>query len=102
MNVSLFITLLTSFSVITSLCTEGVKKILDEKGITYASNVVVAIIACIVGICGTGVYYILSGMVFDIVNITCMILMGLATWLGATVSYDKVLQTIAQLAKVKK
>lgn len=102
MNVSLFITLLTGLSVVTSLCTEGIKKILDGKGVTYASNVVVAVIAFIVGVCGTGVCYILNNIAFDITNITCMILMGLATWLGATVSYDKVLQTVMQISKIKK
>ena len=100
MNVSLFITLLTSFSVVTSLCTEGIKKILNEKGVTYASNILASIVACIVGICGTGVYYIFSEMEFNAINITCMILMGLATWLCATVGYDKVIQTISQL-KIK-
>lgn len=97
MNVSLFITLLTGFSVITSLCTECVKKILDGKSKTYVTNILVAIIAFIVGVCGTGIYYILSGMEFSVVNITCMILMGLATFLGSTVGYDKVIQTIGQL-----
>ena len=98
MTVTTFITLLTAFSTITSLCTQGVKKILDEKKIAYASNVLVAIIACIVGIGGTAVYYVLNSVQFDIANTTCMILMGLATSLGATVGYDKVVQTIKQCA----
>lgn len=97
MSVSLFITLLTGFSVVTSLCTECAKKILDEMGKTYASNVVVFIIACIVGICGTGVYYILSMTEFNAVNITCMILMGLATSVGSMVGYDKLIQSLQQL-----
>ena len=96
MTITLFITLLTAFSAITSLCTQGVKKILDEKKVTYASNVLVFVIACIVGIGGTAVYYVLNGVEFDIANITCMILMGLATSMGAMTSYDKIVQSVKQ------
>ena len=97
MNMSLFITLLTGFSTVTSLFTEGVKKILDEKGARYSSNIVASIVACIIGICGTGAYYVLCSVEFTSINIVCMILMGVATWLCATVGYDKVVQTIGQL-----
>lgn len=97
MNISLFITLLTAFSTVTSLITQFAKKILDEKGKTYSSNILVSIIACIVGICGTGIYYVFYSIEFNIINIICMILMGLATSLGAMLGYDKVIQTINQL-----
>jgi hypothetical protein len=96
MTGTLFITLLTIFSTVTSLITQGVKKILDEKKVAYASNVLVIIIACIVGIGGTAVFYILNSVEFDIANTTCMIIMGLATSLGAAVGYDKVIQTVKQ------
>ena len=97
MNVSLFITLLTAFSTVTSLITQFVKNILDEKGKTYSSNILVAIIGCIVGVCGTGIYYILYTVEFNLINVTCMILMGLASSMGAMLGYDKVAQTIKQL-----
>lgn len=96
MTVTLFIILLSAFSTITSLFTQGVKKILDEKKVAYASNVLVTIIACIVGIGGTAVYYILNSVEFDIANTTCMIVMGLASSLVAMTSYDKVIQAIGQ------
>lgn len=96
MTLTLFITLLTACSTVTGLLTQGVKKILDEKKKSYASNVLACIIACIVGIGGTAVYYILNSVEFDIANTTCMILMGLATSLGAMVGYDKVTQTVKQ------
>lgn len=97
MTVSLFLTLLTMFSTVTSLFTQFVKKILDEKGKTYSSNILVAIIGCLVGVCGTGVYYILYTIEFNLINITCMFLMGLASSMGAMLGYDKVAQTIKQL-----
>ena len=97
MSTTLFIALLIAFSAITSLCTEGCKKILDDIKVHYASNVVAFIIACIVGVCGTGVYYILNSIEFNVVNIVYMVLMGIATSVGAMIGYDKVIQTIGQL-----
>ena len=99
MNVALFITLLTGFSAVTSICAEGCKRFLDEANIFYSSNILVLIIACIVGIGGTGVYYILNSIEFSVINITCMILMGVATSMGAMVGYDKVIQAINQIKK---
>lgn len=97
MNTTLFITLLTIFSTITSICTEGCKKILNEVKIAYSSNVLAFVIACIVGIGGTGIYYIIDSIEFNTINIVFMCLMGLATSFGAMVGYDKVVQTIKQL-----
>ena len=97
MTVTLFITLLTIFSAITSICTEACKKLLDEAKVTYASNILVFIIACIVGIGGTAIYYILCSIEFNTINVICMILMGLATSIGAMVGYDKIVQTISQI-----
>ena len=99
MDITLFITLLTIFSMITGLCTECCKKLLNEAKIFYASNILAFVIACIVGIGGTSVYYILHSIEFNAVNIVCMILMGLSTSIGAMVGYDKVVQTICQLKK---
>ena len=97
MNITLFVTLLTIFSTVTALCTQGCKKILDELKVIYASNILAFIVACIVGIGGTAVYYVLFSLEFNAVNIVCMILMGLATAVGAMVGYDKVVQSIEQL-----
>lgn len=99
MNITLFITLLTIFSTITSICTEACKKILNELKVLYASNILVFIIACVVGIGGTAVYYSLNSIEFNTINVICMILMGLSTSLGAMVGYDKIIQTVKQLKK---
>ena len=97
MNITLFVTLLTVFSTVTALCTQGCKKILDELKVTYASNILAFVVACVVGIGGTAVYYVLFSIDFNAINIVCMILMGLATAVGAMVGYDKVIQAIEQL-----
>lgn len=99
MTVTMFIALLTMFATVTSICTEGVKKILNELNVAYASNLLASIIACVIGVGGTAVYYILFSMAFTPANIVCMILMGVATAFGAMVGYDKVVQAIEQMGK---
>lgn len=99
MTTTLFVALLIFFSAITGLCVECCKKILDGLNVTYASNLVAFIIACIVGVFGTGVYYIANSIEFNVVNIVYMALMGIATSVGSMVGYDKVIQTIRQLKK---
>lgn len=101
MNVSLFITLLTGFSAVTGLITQFVKNILDECGKKYVSNLLATIIACIVGVCGTGIYYVFYSIEFTPINITCMILMGLATSVGAMTGYDKIVQTLEQFGQLR-
>lgn len=97
MNMTLFIALLVVFSAITSLCTEATKKILNELNVKYATNILVVILSLIVGVAGTGVYYVLFSIEFNAINIVCMPLMGIAIAVGSMVGYDKVVQTIEQL-----
>lgn len=99
MDITLFITLLTAFSTITGICTEGCKKVLDDIKISYASNILASVIACIIGVGGTAAYYITASIEFNAANIVFMFLMGLATSMSAMVGYDKVTQTIMQLKK---
>lgn len=96
MTTTLFITLFTLFSTITGLCTQGIKKLLDDASIKYSSNVVAIIISCIVGIGGTAIYYALNSINFTSTNIICMILMGFVSAMGAMTGYDKIIQTIKQ------
>lgn len=97
MNSTLFVTLLGTFSTITCICTEWCKKVLDNKGARYSSNVLAFIIACIVGCLGMSFYYVLNSIEFNIVNIVYMIAMGVATAAASMVGRDKVVQTIEQL-----
>lgn len=102
MTITMFIGLVTIFAVVTSLCTEACKKILDEIGVKYASNILVCIIATVVGILGTCAYYILFSLEFDAANIVCILLMSFTTAVGSMVGYDKVIQTIKQITTGKR
>lgn len=97
MTVTVFLIILTACAAITSLLTEGIKKFLDEQKVTYASNVLVLIIAVVVGCGATVLYYINYQVPFTALNSVYLALMGVANWLGATLGYDKVRQTIAQI-----
>lgn len=101
MTVSLFLILLSVFSLIVGLITQALKKLLDEIGKTYSSNILACSVAAVVGIGGTAVYYVLAAIPFNSVNIICMLLMGVASAVGAMVGYDKVMQTIKQFVQKK-
>ena len=58
MTVTIFLILLTACAAVTSLLTEGIKKLLDEMGVKYASNVLVLFVAVAAGCGATALYYV--------------------------------------------
>lgn len=100
MTTTIFLMLLSAFSVLSSLVTEAIKKIVaDKKNLPY--NLVALITALIIGGCGTAVYYQLNAISFTVNNVICMVLIGFASALSATLGYDKVKQTIEQITNMK-
>ena len=96
MNTTTFLILLFSFSTISGLITEAVKKIgSDKKNLSY--NLIALCVSLIVGCAGTAIYYQLNGMGFDTNNIVYMILLGLASGLCSMLGYDKIKQSIIQI-----
>lgn len=98
MNTTMFLILLSEFSVISSLVTEGIKNIVTDK-VNLSYNIVALITALIVGGIGTATYYQLNSISFTLNNVIYAVLMGLASGLTATVGYDKVKQSIEQIVK---
>ena len=96
MNVTLFLILLSAFSVISGLITEAIKKMLNDKA-NFSYNVVALIVALVVGTVGCGLYYQLNTIPFTVNNIIYMILMGFACGLTSMVGFDKLKQTIEQI-----
>ena len=94
MTVEMFLTLLVFFSTSTSLATEALKKVLNDK-VPY--NILVLIVAMMIGCLGTGIYYTLNDIRIDTINMIYLILMGIANWIGAMVGYDKIKQLINQI-----
>ena len=97
MDGAMFLTLLLSFSTISSLVTEGIKNLIGDKKISY--NILALVVAIVIGGFGMGFYYQLSGISFTTNNIIYLILMGVASGLTSMVGYDKVKEAIGQLHK---
>jgi Na+-driven multidrug efflux pump len=96
MNTTIFLILLSSFSVISGLITEGIKKLVTDK-VNLSYNIIALITALIVGGGGTAIYYQLNTIPFTVNNIIYMILMGLASGLASMVGFDKVKQAVEQV-----
>lgn len=96
MTTTMFLMLLSAFSVLSSLVTEGIKKAISDKtNLSY--NIVALVVALVIGGGGTAVYYQLNEIVFNVNNIIYAVLMGLASGLVSMVGFDKVKQAITQL-----
>lgn len=93
MTIELFLFLFTVGSSASSLLTQAMKKSFKN----LSSNMLALVSALIVGVGGTMAAYLLMGIVFDAKSIVCVPLMAICIWVGSMVSYDKILQTIAQL-----
>ena len=101
MTITTFLMLLSSFSVLSGLVTEGIKKLIsDKENISY--NIIALVVSLIIGGVGCAIYYQLNAIPFDINNVIYMILMGLASGLCSMVSYDKLKQCIEQISGNKK
>ena len=101
MSTTLFTLLVTIFSSVSVLLTEGVKKFFDNKGKKYSANILALINALVIGCGGTAAAYLLLGIPFVLTNIVCLILMGGVVWLGSMIGYDKVKQLIVQISEIK-
>ena len=101
MTITTFLMLLSSFSVLSGLVTEGVKKLISDKA-NMSYNIIALIVSLIVGGVGCAIYYQLNAIPFDVNNVIYMILMGLASGLCSMVSYDKLKQCIEQISGNKK
>lgn len=92
MTIELFMFLFTAGTMASSLLTQAMKKLL----FSLPSNIIALWDAFIVGLLGTICAYILLDIPFTSKNIVCILLMPVCIWVSSMVSYDKVMQTIAQ------
>lgn len=92
MTIQTFLWLLAILMAVTSLMTQGIKKVLGDR--KYSSNIVNLIDSIVVGICGMLIFYYFSRAKPDPVLV---ILMTFSVWLSSMGFYDKVVQTIKQI-----
>lgn len=101
MPISFMTTALLAISLLTNLTVEGVKKLLDESGKTYSSNVLAAILSVILS-CGVCVVYlVMNDISFSVkIGIEIVVLMYLG-FLVSTLGYDKIIQMLKQIQSAK-
>lgn len=100
MTVTLFISLFTIGSMACGLITEAVKKAYQNAGMDYSANIIALVDALVVGGIGTAVAYMLMGIDWTVNNIICIVLMIVCIWLGAMLGFDKIKQTLEQIAVI--
>jgi Na+-driven multidrug efflux pump len=96
MTTTMFLMLLSAFSVLSGIVTEAIKKLINDK-VNLSYNIIALVVALIIGGAGCAIYYKLNEILFTTNNIIYMILMGFASGLVSMIGYDKVKQAIEQL-----
>ena len=102
MSVTLFITILTIGGMVTALLTEAIKKMYANMKKDYSANIIALVNAIVVGCGGTAVVYMLMDIPWSVNNIICLVLMAIAVWIASMLGFDKVLQTVKQIAELDK
>lgn len=98
MTINVFVILLFAFSTLTGLIVEGIKKsFLDGQNKKY--NLIALVVAMVVGVIGTFLYYYFNKLAIGLDSTIFAILMGLASALVSMVGFDKVKQAIEQFGK---
>ncbi len=97
MSLEFFLFLLMLTSIMTGLFTEGIKKLLDEAGKSYKSNILAGAAATVLSIAVGAGYIILMDAQLNDKMAVILIALVLLSWLCAMVGYDKVMQAITQI-----
>ena len=98
MTTTTFLMLLSAFSILSGLVTEGIKKLVsDKENMSY--NIIALVVALVIGGVGSAVYYQLNAIPFNLNNVIYIVLMGLASGLCSMVGFDKVKQSVEQIIK---
>ena len=102
MNLEIFLIALFAVSLFTGLFTEAIKKWLDERGKTYYSNALAGYVAVVLSVVVSVGYVILTETALNAKMAVYLITLMVLSWLSSMIGYDKVVQTIQQIAGMKK
>ena len=83
----------------TSLVVEGVKKLLDEKGVHYSSNLLAVIVSVVSTLIVSILYIVYTSTPFTAQVVVIVIALMIFSFLSATVGYDKIKQLVEQMGK---
>lgn len=90
------ITALAIVSALTTLSVQGIKKILDEQGKQYKSNLLAAIVSIVLSVASVIGYVLYNGIAFSVQIVVMAVAFAFLSWLCAMVGYDKILQLFKQ------
>lgn len=102
MNIEHFLMLLIGVSVFTALVTEAIKKIMDESGKVYKSNILAGAVSVVLSVLAGAGYMVMAEAQINAKMAVILIALVLLSWLCAMVGYDKVMQAISQIKMAKK
>ena len=97
MGMEFFLTLLIGVSVFTALVTEAIKKIMDEAGKVYKSNILAGVVSVVLSVLVGAGYMVMTEAQINDKMAVILIALVLLSWLCAMVGYDKVIQAISQI-----
>lgn len=97
MSMEFFLTLLIGVSVFTALVTEAIKKIMDEAGKIYKSNILAGAVSVALSVLAGAGYMVMTEAQINAKMAVILIALVLLSWLCAMVGYDKVMQAITQI-----
>ncbi len=90
------ITALAIVSALTTLSVQGIKKILDEQGKQYKSNLLAAIVSIVLSVASVIGYVLYNGIAFSVQIVVMAVAFAFLSWLCAMVGYDKIVQLFKQ------
>lgn len=102
MSFSFIVPALLVVSALTNLSVEALKKLLDESGTTYSSNVLAVVVSIVISAVTSAFYLILNGIPFTAIIAVQVAALMYLSFLVATLGYDKVMQLIEQISNVKR
>lgn len=98
MNIEIILVGLLIISTFTGLFTEALKKYLSDFGAKYKPNVLAGGAALFVAGMVEASYIIMTSTAVTAQVVVTGVILAVLSWLAAMVGYDKVVQTIAQIA----
>lgn len=97
MNNGFLLSVLALISALTTLTVEGIKKLLDEKGKKYSSNILAVIVSLTLTLISSVLYIVYFSIAVTPQVIVLIICLVFLSFLVATVGYDKIKQLLEQL-----
>ena len=94
MDKTVIVSALAGLSVLTTLTVEGIKKILNSKGVKYNADVLAAVTAVVLTVIVSIGYIIIKSIAVTPQTIVTVIAMAFLSFLCSTVGFDKVFEGI--------